>query len=585
MTIMRPNRTPGRHWVGIPLLLFVAGCGMLSPHVPTPADPSASVRQHNPLGSVESRDKPLYHYSRYRLLVAEQNWPAALDALRQALAADPQTPYLHLVLARFYLHREQPDAAQETLLAMLERFPDHPQGHELLGDIFSHQQEYVQAGRHYRRALEQNPEDEALLMRLALVLERQEQTGEAIAVLEELLAAHPQATFAQLSLARFYLQQGDQEHARSTYEAILSRDPDLPQAIIEYGSLLAGDDPRAARQLYLEALSRQPAAHQVRSQLARHYLTVNEPRLALGQFQYLQQQFPEDRSLRRQVALLQIELQDWAPAAEAFRRLLIDPDQQQGQDRYYLAIALAGQQQLDEALKVLQRITRESPLYAESLLQRGYLHQRQGQTDEALRVLRQGLAEGFDNPELYYYLVAFLGERGQPDEALAIAREGVQVHPEDTRLLYQLGILHENRGERTSAVAVMEKVLELDNAHSEALNFLAYHQAEAEIDLSLALNRARRALALQPSGYIADTLGWVYYKLGRFEESREQLEKATQLHPEDQIILEHLGDLYRAMELWGKAAETYRRVLDIDPAADGVQKKLDSLPGAEGMDP
>ena len=535
--------------------------------------------------AADPQSRALYQYSRYRLLFAEQDWAGAQQALREALDADPETPYLYLVLAHFYLHREQPDAARKTLERMLGRFPEDARGQELLGDIYSHQQDYARASEHYRQALQQKPRDEALLMRLALTLARLEKTDQAIAVLENLLEEHPEATFARLSLARFYLQQGSEQRARKTYRAILDRNPDQPQALVEYGRLLEQDDPRAARQLYEEALSRQPGAALVRRQLAQLHLEQQRLRPALEQFQLLHRQFPEDPVLFRQVGLLQIELQDWTQAAAVFQQLLRDAEDEQGRDRYYLALALGGQQRFGDALEVLERITRESPIYAEALLQRGYLHQRLGQTEQAVEVLRRGIAEGFDNPEFYYYLVAFLGEQGKPDAALDIALQGTAVHPGNTRLLYQLGILYENRGERARAVAVMEKILSLDDAHSDALNFLAYHQAEEGIDLSLALSRARKALALQPSGYIADTLGWVYYKLGRFAESREQLETATRLHPEDQVILEHLGDLYRAMELWSKAADAYRRVLEIDPGAEPVRDKLEALPVQTEMVP
>jgi tetratricopeptide (TPR) repeat protein len=114
----------------------------------------------------------------------------------------------------------------------------------------------------------------------------------------------------------------------------------------------------------------------------------------------------------------------------------------------------------------------------------------------------------------------------------------------------------------------------LDADHPDALNFVAYHQAEHDVDLDLALTRALKALSNKKSGYIIDTLGWIYYKLGRLEESREQLEKASNLQPDDPVILEHLGDLYQALTLWKEAAEAYQRVLKIDPQAEGVDEKL-----------
>jgi len=124
----------------------------------------------------------------------------------------------------------------------------------------------------------------------------------------------------------------------------------------------------------------------------------------------------------------------------------------------------------------------------------------------------------------------------------------------------------------------MERILALDSQHAEALNFVAYHYAEKGTELELALSQAQQALAAKKTGYIIDTLGWIYYKMGRYQESREQLEEATSLLPEDPVILEHLGDLYRALTLWEQAGAAYRKSLGLDPLAAGVQEKLDALP-------
>ena len=55
----------------------------------------------------------------------------------------------------------------------------------------------------------------------------------------------------------------------------------------------------------------------------------------------------------------------------------------------------------------------------------------------------------------------------------------------------------------------------------------------------------RKAVELRPDdGYIVDSLGWAYYRLGRFDEAAAELEKAISLRPEDATINDHLGDAY-----------------------------------------
>ena len=86
-----------------------------------------------------------------------------------------------------------------------------------------------------------------------------------------------------------------------------------------------------------------------------------------------------------------------------------------------------------------------------------------------------------------------------------------------------------------------------DNA--PALNYLGYTWAEQGIRLDEAESLILRALEISPNdGYYIDSLGWVYYQRGEYEEAIEQLERAMDLASDDATIAEHLGDAYRMIE-------------------------------------
>jgi tetratricopeptide (TPR) repeat protein len=88
-------------------------------------------------------------------------------------------------------------------------------------------------------------------------------------------------------------------------------------------------------------------------------------------------------------------------------------------------------------------------------------------------------------------------------------------------------------------------------------------------------------MELKPNmGYITDSLGWVYYKLGNYEKAMTELEKANQLTPDDSTITEHLADSYLKMSRIEKAVELYERALNLDPKPDQkerLQKKIKEL--------
>jgi tetratricopeptide (TPR) repeat protein len=553
---------------------IISGCALNAPHsAPAPACVS-SVKYRSELTDPEA--KAFFAFSEFRILGAENRWHEAISALQRAISFDPQSNYLPLVLAQVYVHQQQPKLAVETLEVLLSKDPESIAGHQLMGDALSYQQEFSAAIEHFRSALAIAPENNSLKLRLAMSLIQLGRKDEAIEVLEALLKQQPDVTLAQLYLARLYLGKKQIDKASLIYHQLLQSQPAQLQAILEYGKILEQQDQDAALELYHNYLAENPRAAAVRQQLAQYYLAKHQLGEALAQFQVVRQQYPDNLQIINHIGLIQLELEAWGDAEKTFRQLL-QTDNQQGRNRYYLAMAFSGQGKREEAISVLEPIHEDSPVYPEAALQLTYLYKQNGQNDRAISLLRQMIKQDIQTPDVYYYLVAFLGDLGEQKQATEAARAGIEKNPADTQLLYQLGVLYEKQNMRQAAVETMEKILLLDDAHVDALNFLAYDQAESGLDLDLALTRAKKALAIKPSGYIVDTLGWIYFKMGRYPESREQLEKASQLHPDDAVIMEHLGDLYSAMKLKDKAASAYRRVLEIDPQARQVEEKLNML--------
>ncbi|MCD4688589.1 MAG: tetratricopeptide repeat protein, partial [Desulfuromonadaceae bacterium] len=160
----------------------------------------------------------------------------------------------------------------------------------------------------------------------------------------------------------------------------------------------------------------------------------------------------------------------------------------------------------------------------------------------------------------------------------AILQQGLSKLPKSAALHYGFGVLLDADGQAEEAAAAMRKAIELNGQHVEALNYLAYSFAEQGIHLEEALEFAQRALAINNAGHIFDTLGWVYFKLGRFTEARPELEAAATLLAEDAVVQEHLADVYRALQLYERARRTYHKALQIKPDDPALESKLKALP-------
>jgi tetratricopeptide (TPR) repeat protein len=109
----------------------------------------------------------------------------------------------------------------------------------------------------------------------------------------------------------------------------------------------------------------------------------------------------------------------------------------------------------------------------------------------------------------------------------------------------------------------LEQVLDEFPEDIGALNDLGYLWTEQNKNLTRALSMIQKAVEgdSENVAYV-DSLGWVYYRLGRFEEAVTELEKAVSLTDDpDGVILDHLADAYIKTNRKDKAIQTWRRAV------------------------
>jgi tetratricopeptide (TPR) repeat protein len=154
----------------------------------------------------------------------------------------------------------------------------------------------------------------------------------------------------------------------------------------------------------------------------------------------------------------------------------------------------------------------------------------------------------------------------------------------DWNIFYQRGIAYERLKEWAKAEPNFRKALELHPNQPQVLNYLGYSWVDMNMNLEEGLELIRTAVDLRPSdGYIVDSLGWAYYRLGRFEDAVVELERAVSLRPNDPILNDHLGDAYWRVGRKLEATFQWSHARDMEPEPDilaEIEKKL-----AEGLPP
>ena len=140
-------------------------------------------------------------------------------------------------------------------------------------------------------------------------------------------------------------------------------------------------------------------------------------------------------------------------------------------------------------------------------------------------------------------------------------------------LYYVRGITRERLDLWGLAEKDFRKALSLNPNQPQVLNYLGYSLIEKNSNLEEALDMIERAVKESPdSGYIVDSLGWGYYKLGQYEKAVPNLERAAELMPVDPIVNDHLGDVYWMVGRKTEAEFQWRRALSFDPEADDIER-------------
>ena len=158
-----------------------------------------------------------------------------------------------------------------------------------------------------------------------------------------------------------------------------------------------------------------------------------------------------------------------------------------------------------------------------------------------------------------------------------LERKG-EVEPRFWSLYYFRGIALEQSDQWERAEADFKYALGLQPDQPYVMNYLAYSWVEKKKNLDEAEAMLERAVKLRPrDGYIVDSLGWVYYRLGRYDEAVVQLERAVELRPQDPTINDHLGDALWRVGRKNEARFQWHRALSLDPEEDQVpviEKKI-----------
>ena len=488
----------------------------------------------------------------------------ALDAYENVLICDPRAEYVSEKIPVLLLRLERTDEAATWLGRYLLEHPDRTGMRMLYAKVLTRQKKNEEAMRQYQLIGDRHPDDPAMQLLLAEMYLSGKQYDRARTVLERILDLDSASYPAHLLMARLNVVEDAPAQAVEHYKKALARNwsADLQMELGELYVKTGNYDEAAAQ--YKAILGREEHNESARVALVHVYLLQKKDAQALAELKSLRAFVDQPQRVDLTIARLYARQKRFDKAMALAEQILARENLPEA--RFFLAALQAQAKKYNQALKQLRQIDRQAAEYPEALSLQVRILREQNKMDEAVRLLEEHLAAGDKarSPDLYLMLAALHQQQGKEDLSRKALMQGLEIYPEDENLLYEYGLLLENSGQHEAALQVMQKIIELKPDHAAALNFVGYSWADGKVHLDKALDYIQRAIELKPdNGYIHDSLGWVYFRMGKLGEAIKELETAARLSPEDPAILDHLGDAYLEDGRVKQALETYRKAIKL----------------------
>lgn len=395
-------------------------------------------------------------------------------------------------------------------------------------------------------------------------------------LLERLASRYEDSPTTQFGIGQFAMNNGNQGLAMKAFERALSIDPDHVDALFARAQLQLsrGDDDEALTPV-TEYLSRSP--DNLNAQMSYARLLVDNSRIdgALDQLEVIYSRFSDDADTVYSIALLALEIRRTGHA-EHYLNAVIALGEYQDEANFYLGRISDSRDDYAQAL-VHYLAVEDGEFLFRARIRAAELYGFAGEVDKGrdlLVMLRSTAVDESVMIELFDVESRLLNFNNQYGESLQLLSEGIDQHSNAPILLYSRALVAEKLGQLDLFEADLKKVLEIEPDHSHALNALGYALVTRNERLDEAEKYLLKAHTLSPDdAAITDSLGWLYYHLGRYADALRLLKQAYAALPDPEIAA-HLGEVLWVTGDKTQATSVWEDALRGTPADEVINQTM-----------
>jgi tetratricopeptide (TPR) repeat protein len=465
------------------------------------------------------------------------------------------------------------------------RFDKDPAIYYALSKDYSNLGKLYLAAENGKEATERDPQNITYREHLARVYLLAHEIDSAVVQYQETIKIDSTSTQALYALAQLYQQAKKPLEAITIYKRILDQIGPEWEVLVQLTQLYEGLQRYGdAADAYQQMLAIDPSNLDLKKRLIETYLRAGEPDSALARLDEIldvDRKNPEIEVLIGDIYLQKNE----TPKAIEYYNSVLQQDSVAIETKLHIPETLLERSQKDSTLvgyakPMIEAIQKKWPNDWRPYWFLGFVGFSTRSDSSALVNFQKVTELNPGNADAWYYVGTIYFRIEQNDSAVAALEKSIEINPRNADFLGALALTYDSMKRYADSDRTYEQALRL-NPHSHILlNNYSYSLAERGIQLERALQMAKEAVEKQPenSSYL-DTIGWVHFKLGQYDEAREYIEKAVRLRDavgeNGSTLNEHLGDVFYKLDKKEKALEYWKRALQMNQKNQVLKTKIE----------
>ncbi len=559
------------------LTLLTTSCAQLETKKESPV---AEQNQHisTPIPHEDLTPEMLYYILKAEIALYNSNYDAALNSYSWVIENTEDYRVIRRA-TRIALGAKHNLLAMKSINRWLEIDANNPEAIQLAVLVSIRLGKTEEALKHLDNLLKQSTTNnkDNLFNMLANTLKGEPDQAQTIKSLRELAQKHQNNAHIIITLAELEQKNQQYEAAQKNISKALKINPNWQRAqILQAQNLFALGQYDAAIKQFKSIITTDPDNPQPRIALARALLSLNDIAAALEQLKKIIALSPDNHEIILYTIPLLISSEQYDTAGKYIDQLLT---QEVAIDAafFHMGVLKLNQNKTELAKQWFTKVN-QGQYFFEAKFRLAQIIYQEGDSAEARAILKQLRT---DYPEQTAQILLFEAEllksSGQLDQAIQLISESLKDDPNNIQLLYNRAMLAAEKKSLQMLEQDLRKVIELEPTHAHALNALGYTLADETDRYTEAKQLIEKAYALLPNdSAIIDSMGWVLFKLGDYENAKTYLLQAMKIR-KDPEIASHLGQLLIAMGKKKEAKEFLLRVLDQFPENEIITNILNQL--------